>query len=196
MTNKEVVLKLLKDNNGILKSQDIKKYGIDNRVLVRLENEGALERVERGLYIDSNSIEDEYYVFQYKCKKSIYSHSTSLYFHDLSDRTPIKLMITVPSGYGSTLISNEKYVFSYIKDELYELGKTKVKTIYGNEVYCYNIERTICDIVRDKNKIDPALFVQAMRSYCRRKNNSYGKLYEYADKFGIRDEISKYMEVL
>jgi predicted transcriptional regulator of viral defense system len=196
MLNKEFVLKLLKENNNILKSQDLKKNNIDNKLLIRMMKEGLIERVDKGLYIDANTIEDEFYIFQHKCKKAVFSHSTALYFHDLSDRSPIRYMVTVPSGYNSRLLKDEKYVFSYIKKDLYELGIIKVKTIYQNEVYCYNIERTICDIVRDKDKIDPALFVDAMRRYSKLKDNNYGKLYEYAEKLNVKQEIVKYMEVL
>lgn len=196
MKNKEFVLKLLKENNNILKSSDLKKYNINNTVLIRLMNDGVIERIAKGLYIDSNSIEDEFYTFQYKCKKAIFSHSTALYFNDLSDRSPIKYMVTVPSGYNSRFIKDDRYVFNYIKKDLYDLGKIKVKTIYQNEVLCYDIERTICDIVRNKDKIDPALFVDAMKRYVLLKNNNYRKLYEYAEKLGIKNEIVKYMEVL
>lgn len=196
MSDKEFVLKLLKENNNILKSQDLKKNNIDNKLLIRMMQEGLIERVDKGLYIDANVIEDEFYTFQHKCKKAVFSHSTALYFHDLSDRAPIRYMVTVPSGYNSRLLKDEKYVFSYIKKDLYELGIIKVKTIYQNEVYCYDIERTICDIVRDKDKIDPALFVDAMRRYTRLKDNNYGKLYDYAERLNIKQEIVKYVEVL
>ena len=196
MADKEKILKILKENNGIVKTKFLKKENIDRKVLLRMVDENIIERVDRGLYIDVNIIEDEFYIFQYKCKKAIFSHSTALYFHDLSDRSPIRYMVTVPSGYNSRLIRDDVYVFNYIKKDLYDLGKIKVKTIYQNEVYCYDVERTICDIVRDKDKIDPALFVDAMRRYVALKNNDYGKLYNYAEKLNIKDEIVKYMEVL
>jgi len=196
MTDKEKVLKILKENNGIVKTEFLKKENIDRKVLLRMVDADIIERIDRGLYIDVNIIEDEFYTFQYKCKKAIFSHSTALYFHDLSDRSPIRYMVTVPSGYNSRLIKEDVYVFNYIKKDLYDLGKIKVKTIYQNEVYCYDVERTICDIVRDKDKIDPALFVDAMRRYVALKNNDYGKLYDYAEKLNIKDEIVKYMEVL
>ena len=196
MTDKEKILKIMKKNNGIVKTEFLKKENIDKKILLRLLDEDIIERVARGIYRDANNIEDIYYTFQHRCKKAIFSHSTALYFHDLSDRTPIKFMITVPSKYNSRILKDNKYVFSYIKEELYELGKTKVKTPYGNYVYCYDVERTICDIIRDKKKIDPALFTDAMQRYVKTKNADYIKLYEYAERFKILYEVRKYIEVL
>lgn len=196
MNEEERVLNLISKNNGILKVEQLKQINVNNITLTRLIKKGLVERVARGMYIDINTIEDSYYIFQYKCPKAIFSHSTALYFHDLSDRTPIKFMITVPTKYNSRLLKDKKYVFSYLKKELYEIGKIKIKTAFQNEVYCYDMERTICDIVRDKDKIDPALFADAMKRYIDRKDKKINKLYEYAEKFNIKNEIRKYVEVL
>ena len=196
MNDEEKILKLMKNNNGLIKTSEIVSNKINKMALIRLVQKGIIERIERGLYIDSNKMEDSYFIFQYKCPKAVFSHETALYFHDLSDRTPIELMITVPSGYNSRLLKDNNYKFSYIKDELYELGKIKIKTPYGNDVYCYDIERTICDIIRDKNKIEKYQFIDALKRYSDLKIKDILKLYNYAEKFNIRNEVKNYMEVL
>jgi predicted transcriptional regulator of viral defense system len=196
MNDEEKVLELIKKNNGTIKTSDIVSQNINKMSLVRLVKKGLIERIERGLYIDSSKIEDSYFIFQYKCPKAIFSHETALYFHDLSDRTPIELMVTVPSGYNSRLLKNAEYKFSYIKEDLYELGKTTITTQYGNDVYCYDIERTICDIIRDKNKIEKYQFKDALKRYTELKVKDIAKLYKYAEKFNIKDEVKKYIEVL
>lgn len=196
MKDEEKVLKIIKNNNGLVKTSDITSNSINKMSLLRLAEKGEIYRVERGLYIEANKMEDPYYIFQYKCPKAVFSHETALYFHDLTDRTPNELMITIPSKYNSRLLKEKKYKFSYIKEELYELGKIKVKTPYGNEVYCYNIERTICDIVRDRSKIEDHQFVDALKRYVRLKNKDLTKLYEYAERFNIKEDVKKYIEVL
>ena len=196
MNDEEKILKLMKNNNGLIKTSEIVSNKINKMALIRLVQKGVIERIERGLYIDSNKIEDSYFIFQYKCPKAVFSHETALYFHDLSDRTPIEIMITVPSGYNSRLLKDNNYKFSYIKDELYELGKIMIKTPYGNDVYCYDIERTICDIIRDKNKIEKYQFIDALKRYSDLKIKDILKLYNYAEKFNIKNEVKNYMEVL
>lgn len=196
MNDEEKILKLMKNNNGLIKTSEIVSNKINKMALIRLVQKGVIERIERGLYIDSNKMEDSYFIFQYKCPKAVFSHETALYFHDLSDRTPIEIMITVPSGYNSRLLKDNNYKFSYIKNELYELGKIMIKTPYGNDVYCYDIERTICDIIRDKNKIEKYQFIDALKRYSDLKIKDILKLYNYAEKFNIKNEVKNYMEVL
>ena len=196
MNDEEKVLELVKNNGGLITTFDVTSRNINKMALVRLVRKGLINRVERGLYIDTCKIEDLYYVFQYKCPKAIFSHETALYFHDLTDRTPIELMVTVPSKYNSRLLKDSNYKFSYIKEELYNLGRMKIKTPYGNEVFCYDIERTICDIVRDKGKIEKYQFTDALKRYMDLKVKDIAKLYRYAEKFNIKDEVKKYVEVL
>jgi len=196
MKEEEKVLKLIEKNKGIIKTEDLVNNNINTVCLTRLVRKGMLERAARGLYIASNQIDDPYYIFQYRCPKAIFSHETALYFHDLTDRTPIELMVTVPSGSYSKYMKEKEYHFSYLKEELYELGKIKIKTPYGNEVYCYDIERTICDIIRDKAKIEKYQFTDALKRYSNLKVKDISKLYIYAEKFNIKDEVKKYIEIL
>ena len=157
---------------------------------------GIIERVARGIYIEVDTLEDKYFITQAICKKGIFSHETALYFHDLSDRTPIKYQLTIPSYYNNTLIKNKNYEFFYIKEDLYEVGITEIKTPYGNKIRIYDLERTICDIIRNKKRIEIALFTDAMKRYAERKDRNSIKLHKYAKLFNIEDDLRKYLEVL
>lgn len=197
MVGRKLVFELMKKNNGILESKQAKEVGIDNKVLQRLNQSGEIERVGRGIYINTNYMEDEYFITQYRCKKGIYSHETALFFHDLSDRTPLQLMLTIPSGYNTRLLRNkDKYKFFYSNEELYEIGKMSLQSPYGNEIVVYNKERTICDCLRKKDKLDTDLVITAVKQYMKEPGADFAKLLEYAELFNIRELVRQYMEVL
>ena len=187
---------LIKRNNGIIETYQIEEHGINNKVLTRMIERGIIERVARGVYISSDTIEDTYFTTQAICRKGIFSHETALYFHDLCDRTPIKYQITIPSYYNTKLLKDKNYEFFYLKKELYEIGITEMKTPYGNKVKVYDLERTICDIIRNKKKIEIALFADSMIRYAERKDMDSIRLHKYAKLFNIEDELRKYLEVL
>ena len=197
MSKNDLVLKLLKNNNGLITSLEAKSKGIDNKILQRMEKLGQLERVEHGLYMDSNQMEDEYYLSQYRCKKGIFSHETALYFHELADRTPFQIMITIPSGYNTRLLKEKnKYKFFYVAKSLHTIGKITMKTPYGNEVYVYDKERTICDCLKKKEQLDSDLVNDAVRRYLKTPGSDYAKLIKYAELINIKELVRKYMEVL
>ena len=93
MNNEQIILELFHKNNGILEAKQISSLGIDNKVLQQLTEKGLIERIGHGLYLDANLMHDEYVIAQYRCRKGVFSHETALYFHELSDRTPLQLMM-------------------------------------------------------------------------------------------------------
>lgn len=101
--------------------------------------------------------------------------------------------MTFPSN---NRVNNEELKVHYIKNENHKLGATKLKLEDETEINIYNIERTICDIIRDRNKIDPQVFNTALNEYMKRKDKDLLLLYKYAKIFKIDKILVQYMEVL
>lgn len=187
---------LIKQNNGTVFTSDLAHLNIPRAYLSKLVSMGKLERVSRGVYVLSGEIEDEMYYMQIKYPKLVYSHETALFIHGLSDRTPFEYSVTVPSSYKVVKNISENNKIYYIKNELHSLGVTTAKTSFGNDIRLYNIERTICDTVRSRNKIDIQIFNDTLKRYIKLKSADFNLLSEYAKEFHIDKIIKKYMEVL
>ena len=142
------------------------------------------------------TIEDELFAMQTKYTKLIYSHETALYFHNLSDRTPSEYSATVPSGYKVVGDVADRFKIYYIKKELHELGVETIISTYGNPIRIYNIERTICDLIRSRNRFDVQIFHDALKRFAKLKSVDYSLLMAYASKFKIAAVLKNYLEVL
>jgi len=55
-------------------------------------------------------------------------------------------------------------VFS-IKKELYYLGLSTFTTPFGRKIKVYNMERAICDMLRNRNQMDIAILTDALKRY-------------------------------
>jgi hypothetical protein len=66
----------------------------------------------------------------------------------------------------------------------------------GNDVTAYDAERTICDILRSRSRIDGQILAAAMKNYTVRKNQDWNNLREYADLFRVAKLLRQYLEVL
>lgn len=60
----------------------------------------------------------------------------------------------------------------------------------------YDIERTICDIVRSRNRLEYQVFQEALKSYVRRPGKKLIQLMQYASQFNVEEIVRKYVEVL
>ena len=196
MTNAEKIIKIANENNGYVTTKQVKDANISTIELTRLVDKKKLERITRGYYAITNSFCDDYYKYQLKSKNCIFSHSTALYFYDLSDRTPLYFDMTVPVGYSGSLSKDKNVVLHYVKREFLELGLTTIESPFGMKVRTYDLERTICDIIKYRNHMDKEIFTKALKGYSKLKQKDLLKLMKYAKKLNVDKKVLEYMEVL
>ncbi|MCK9482516.1 MAG: type IV toxin-antitoxin system AbiEi family antitoxin domain-containing protein [Bacteroidia bacterium] len=188
--------KIIKKQKGTLLSSDLDKNGIPRTYLSMMVSEGKLERVERGVYVLPDSLEDEMFILQKKYPKLIYSHETALFLHQLSDRTPFEYSVTVSSGYKVVeAISNKSKVY-YVKEGLHMMGVVEVSSSMGNPINIYGVERTICDLIRSRNRIDIQIFSDALKRVSSKKGVDFYLMTEYARLFRVEKILNTYLEVL
>ena len=189
-----IILNLFK--NGYLTTKDVTANNIPRFYLTKLIKEDKIERVSRGVYSKKNELVDEFVILQSKSKNAIYSNTTALYLHGFSNRIPIKYDITINNGYNGTLQKNNDVNLFYTKKELLNLGVINYKLNSGAVVRVYDLDKTICDIIKNKKKIDAEIFNKAIREYFHSKKKNTLKLYEYAKKMNIYNKVRDIFEVL
>ena len=52
----------------------------------------------------------------------------------------------------------------------HETGITTMQTPFGHSVPVYDMEQTICDLLRSRNNIEMQVFQDALKQYARRKD--------------------------
>ena len=187
---------IAKEHGGIIQTKVAAQHGISKAMLYKLCKENQIQRIVNGQYILPDGLSDELLSISRRSENIIFSHETALYLHGISDRTPLEHTITAPSGcIPSTAIKSECKVY-YIKPELFDLGKTVLPTPAGNIVPAYDLERTICDCVRSRNKMGTETFLAALKLYAASPRKDLNKLNTYAKKMRVSNVLRQYLEVL
>lgn len=194
MTHFDKIESILKLNHGVITARQAKENHIDAWYLSDLVKKGKLTKPSRGIYANTNGDYDQYYFFQLAHTRCIYSFQSALYLHQLTVRLPSILEVTVYNGYNISKIKNQAIVH-VIEKKYYEIGTAPVQTIFGNTVLSYNMERTICDLIRFRKWFDTEIFVDAVRSYFSHPMRDYIQLRKYAKTFKIEDEVNNIMEI-
>ena len=182
--------------NGVLRTSEVISKGISKTTLAKFVEKYNYERVSHGIYCSPYVWKDGLYLLQLRCPKTIFSHDTALFLLDMTDQEPLQYTVTVKSGYNATHLRKDGVKVFSIKKEFFELGITSVKTSFGNEVLSYNPERTVCDMIRSRSKIEIQVFQDAMKQYVKRKDKNLHLLMEYAKKLHVNHLLSRYLEVL
>lgn len=192
----EEILKMAMENNGTITSAMVVAAGISRGNIKYLVDKGMIERSARGVYILPEILEDEIFNLQSRFKRGIYSYETALFLWDLTDRTPNRYCMTFPINYNLTKPKEEHIKCVQCKEPLYELGVTEAFTPGKNMVKVYNVERTLCDILRAHGQVDIQVVTEAFKRYVNRSDKKIPVLSEYAKVLKVEKRLRAYLEVL
>lgn len=196
MNERNILDKLLEEQNGYIRLIDAQNKGVSKYAVLDYVRKKKMERTAPGIYILSDAWEDRLYSIQLRNRKIVFSHETALYLHNLSDREPFAPVITVERGYNAKHLKDKGLIVHTVRPEWLELGLTEEKTFAGNTVRIYDSERCICDIIKNKNRMDIQVFQMALMSYFTDSDKKIHKLMEYAEIMGVSDKMRQYTEVL
>ena len=196
MEYKEKLENLISKHGGIISAKELNNAGIPRQYLSILKNENKIENIYRGIYVSNEVFEDTMYCLQLRSPKIVFSHDTALYIHGLNDRDPLFYTITLPRGYNTKRLKSEKTKIYTVKEELYTLGLTTGTTNFGRQISLYDKERTICDVVKNRNNMDKFVFNDAIKRYVKSSKKDISKLMNYAKQFRLDKIIHNLMEVL
>lgn len=196
MTKQEIMNQLAEKNNGFLLTADVVKAGISKTYLSEYVKKFNFERVAQGVYMSEDAWLDELYVIQLRNKESVFSHETALYLHGLMEREPNCTTMSVNRTYNATHLRKRGYKVYAVNTELLYLGRTRIETNFGNQVTVFDIDRTLCDIIRCKDKMDIQVFQTAIKEYMKSKRKNLTNLMKYAKVLGIEEKVKMYVEVM
>lgn len=191
-----VILETIKKNNNIITTSQVVELGFTRSLLSKYVKAGLLERERQGVYTFVDSVHDDMYTLMLRSDNIVFSHDTALFLNGLSERTPFVHSLTIPSNTKLSNVLREECVCYYIKPELHRIGIINRKTTLGNEVRCYNAERTICDLLRSRNRLDEETVISAIKNYALSLEKDLNLLAIYASQFRVDKILKRYMEVL
>jgi len=191
-----LIYEAMSSRNNIMTTAELTRLGVSRTMLSKYAKANLIQRVRQGTYTLSTEIHDDMYTMMLRSPNIIFSHETALFLNGLSDRTPFIYSLTIPSKSSLPKSINGECNCFYINEQLYPVGATCHKTTFGHQVRCYDTERTICDIIRSRSRMDEETFVMAIRNYAKFPNKNLNLLTEYATKFGIIKQVTKTFEVI
>lgn len=197
MTNSKIIAEIIKSNNGYITGEDVRKANISTAVFSRYIKDYNLIKQCPGFYSEKDWISDDYFIFQYQYPKLIYSFYGAAYLNKLGDYIPTSLEVTAPKNYRPFPLPKKGVILhTDTRDITYNLGINEIETDFGNHIKVYNIEKTVCDFIRNREKIDIESFIKCVTWYKKRKDKDVNKLIEYSKIMKIENKVNNLMEVL
>lgn len=165
MTRFKQLEQMLVNHGGMLLTSQVIAEGISKPIFYDFVRKKGLEQAAHGVYVSVDTWVDAMYLLHLRCSHAVFSNETALFFHDLTDREPSPYSVTLKRGYSPSRLKADGITVYTIKPERYEIGIDNLQTPFGHTVPVYNMERTICDLIRCRSNMEIQTLQGALRHY-------------------------------
>ena len=178
---------LFGENGEMLRTKELYANKVFYHDIQRLVGEGLIEKIRHGYYqwLDTDNLSDAC-IINRLFPDGILNMDTALFYHGYSDRIPHEWHLAVSKDSGKSRFKID-YPFVrpyYVEPGLLNLGVT-LGEIGGNTVRIYDKDRTICDCLRYRNKMDREIFVKAIQGYVNDMSKNIPRMMGYAEKLRV-----------
>jgi predicted transcriptional regulator of viral defense system len=156
---------IFRQNNGMLRTGQAKKLGIDQPILVQMCEEGLLVKEARGLYrlADLPPLSNPDFVqVALRAPSSVICLISALNYHQLTTQIPYRVFIALPSKTKAPRIDYPPLEIVYLLMKPYSTG-IEEHTIDGVVVRVYSREKTVADCFKFRNKIGLDIALEALK---------------------------------
>lgn len=181
--------------NGIMTTKELKAKGVNHYFIRKLIKNGQIEPIKRGIYKLANTDVNEFSEVLGIVPKGVFCLYSAASLHNLSTFIPTEYHITIPKKNKVTLTDYPPIHLYYWDKTLYTLGVEQLKKD-GDQIATYDLEKTVCDFIKFRNKLGFDIAKEVLKNYLNRKDRNIDKLTKYAKKLRIYSVINPYLKIL
>ena len=182
-------------NYGFLKSKDISNR-TQWRKLNKMLNDNSVSKIKRGLYRLNDFEQDNSFVEVSNIVPcGVFCMFSAWFYYHLTTTIPYENHIAVKQNKKILLPNYPPIRLYYLSDKFYQLGITKID--FDNQpVNIYDLEKSVCDAVRFRNKVGMDITIEVLKNYVKRKDRNLNKLSIYAQQLGVDNIVRNMIMIL
>lgn len=196
-TQRAQALSLLR-RRGMTRLLEFRNAGITAATVARLERDGEVIRLARGLYQLPDANLDGQHTLAEAAKlipKGVICLVSALAFHGLTDQMPAKVWIAIGRKAWRPRIQYPPVRITRFPIELLTTGVEEHK-IEGILVPIFGVAKTVADLFRYKRTVGDSLAVEGLREALRQQKATAGEIARYAANARIWKTMEPYMTAL
>ena len=191
MRNTTIIDELQK-SGGFIKANEVKTRG-EYEQLRRATEEGTLLRLRNGVYVETSALANNMIDVERIVPGGVLCLYSAFAHYGLSTQVPSSFCIAIEAKRKLRLPDYPIIDLYYWKKENLEFGITQ-KDLLGYVVRITDLERTVCDAVKYRNKIGLDVCGEVIDNYLKVDTRNISLLNEYAGRLRLRTILSKYLE--
>jgi len=189
--NIDILKEIFSAYNNVMSTAELKAKRIYYSDIQQLLQEGLIEKIRRGYYHWIEEFDgSEIVIINKLFPDAVLCMETALFYYRYSDRNPAEWNIAIDKN-ASRQRTKIDYPFikAYrVETSLLTLGES-IGKIDLSEVRIYDRDRTICDVLRNMNKMDKEIFNKAIQNYIKDPKKNVPNLMIYAKELRVQKRV-------
>lgn len=197
ITHRDRITDLL-ERKGMARLSEILETGATAAAVTRLEREGVVMRLSRGLYQLAGSPLDAHHALAEAAllvPKGVICLLSALAYHELTDRIPRRVWIAIGRKDWRPTVSHPPLrIFHFSQEALTHLVETR--RIEHVDVRITNPARTVVDCFKYQSTVGRNVAIEGLREILRARKATPAELHRAASEMGQWPAVQPYLEAM
>jgi len=190
--NRKAIIDTLQKQGGFITTSEATSRGVYEH-LRRATEDGTLMRIRQGVYVETSALANNMIDVQRIVPGGVLCLYSAFAHYGLSTQVPAATCIAIDAKRKVCLPEYPLIDLYYWKKENLAFGVVE-KEVSGYKVLITDLERTVCDAVKYRNKIGLDVCGEVIDNYLKTENRNISLLHEYAGKLRVKNTLIKYLE--
>lgn len=190
------IKRIMEENGGIAKTNQITALGVDYRRILAWVEDGTLERVKNGYYSMGYQERSEEELIRGLFSDGVLCLDSALYYYHYIDQKPYAWHLAVDKNTSKSRFKMEYPVIVpyYTEPKALKLGVTEIP-FAGGSMKIYTKERMLCDCLKYEEKLDRDVFKRALLAYIADSSKDIAKLLQIARERKVLQKVQNVIGV-
>jgi len=184
----------MRSQGGYIRAKDIK----DNRPMYQLLAEvakGNVVRLRNGIYALPDEMAKTMIDVETIVPDGILCMFSAWAYYELTTKLPPGICIAIEKKRKVILPDYPPVSLYYWSQSALEIGVTQ-REIDGYKVKIYDLEKSVCDAVKFRNKIGIDISSEILKNYLKRSDKNLTRLNEYAKRMRVANTMNSLIDYL
>lgn len=187
------IVEIINEKGGVVTSSELTSRADYKRIL-HATKKGEVVRLRHGVYATLSSLINNMIDVERIIPNGVVCLYNAWSYHNLSTAVPPTFCIAIESKRKVKLTDTIPINLYYWKKEYFEFGIANYK-VSGYNVRMTDLERSVCDSIKYRNKIGVDVCAEVVRNYLRKKERNLSLLLKYANRLRVANVLNKYLEI-
>ena len=188
------IISFIREQGGYIRAKDIDNRAMYDQLLAEVAN-GNVIRIRNGIY----ALPEEMAKTMIDVEKIVPGGGVCMYsawaYYELTTKLPPDICIAIEKKRKVILPDYPSVALYYWSQSAFELGISE-REIEGYKVRIYDLEKSVCDAVKFRNKIGVDISSEILKNYLVRSDRNLTRLNEYAKKMRVANILNGLIDYL